>query len=64
MSARLFDPRKKDGTFPFEYIDSANTDVRETIRRARERLERERAAEQQTVRPIIRLKRSTQCPST
>lgn len=38
MSARLFDPMRKDKSFPFEYRNSANTDVRETIQRARERM--------------------------
>lgn len=35
MSGRLFDPRRKDGTYPFVYVCAAATDVRKTIERAR-----------------------------
>lgn len=30
MSARLFDPRRADGSFPFEFTRKEATDVRET----------------------------------
>ena len=43
MSAWLLDPRRKDGSFPFEYRNSASTDVRETF----ERIRREQQANQQ-----------------
>ena len=33
--SRLLDPKGKDGQFPFEYRDSATTDVRKTWERAR-----------------------------
>ena len=54
MSALLVDPRRKDGTFPFEYRNSASTDIRETFKRIRE----QQAAQQQpNVRTLTTQKR-------
>jgi hypothetical protein len=44
MTARLIDPRRKDGTFPFVYVPAAATDVRKTFERVR--------AEQQVRAPL------------
>jgi len=48
--SRLLDP-KKNGTFPFEYRNSANTDVRVTWERAK----KEQAAAQ--LRKVVALKK-------
>lgn len=48
---RLFDPRRKDGTFPFEYIPAAATDVKATIERVR-REQAEKEKQQPTVRRL------------
>ena len=40
--SRLLDP-KRDGKYPFEYRNSASTDVRQTIEKARQRQKEEAA---------------------
>ena len=39
MSAKLFDLPDKSGRYPFHYRSAAQTDLAETFRRERERLE-------------------------
>lgn len=51
--SRLGDPMNKDGSFPFKWTPSHNTDVRETWRKAREKQEAEAAK----VRPFNQQKR-------
>lgn len=56
--SRLFDPRRKDGKFPFEYVSAAATDVRKTFERVR--AEQAKRQAERDARPITRLiKRST-----
>ena len=37
--SRLLDPKDKSGRFPFDYKPAAATDIRETFRKAREKIE-------------------------
>ena len=50
--SRLLDP-KKNGEFPFKWVPSASTDVRETWAKARAKLE----AEKQTKAIVREIKR-------
>jgi hypothetical protein len=49
---RLFDPRRKDGSFPFEYVPAAATDVKATIARARREQAEKKAATDVVVKRI------------
>lgn len=52
MSGRLMDKRRKDGSFPFKWVPAIETNVAETIRRARE----EQARKPQPIARIGRAK--------
>jgi hypothetical protein len=52
MSGRLLDKRRPDGSYPFEYRDSANTDITRTWAKARQRMEEEKAKRDQIIRRL------------
>ena len=55
--ARLMDPRKPDGSFPFDYKPAAQTDVRQTIEREKRRLQEQQPAQVvATIKPRVRAK--------
>ena len=60
MSGRLFDPMRKDGSFPFEFTDKTKTDVRSTWDRMcpgwRERKPSEPETVVRSIKPRVRAK--------
>ena len=52
--SRLLDPKDKRGEFPFRYTPAAATDVKETFRKARERIEAEAKRQAEVVKQLPR----------
>lgn len=50
--SRLFDPRRKDGTFPFEWTRPEATDIRKTFERVRAQ---QQPQPKRDTRPVPRL---------
>ena len=51
--SRLLDP-KKDGAYPFRYTNSASTSVKETIERAKRRIEEQKEQERRNLEERLR----------
>ena len=54
--SRLFDPRRKDGTFPFEWVPAAATDIRKTFERVRAEQSKQPKKDARPVPQLIRRK--------
>lgn len=52
MSGRLLDKRRPDGSYPFEYRNSSQTDIRVTWAKAKARMEEEKSRTEQIVRQL------------